>query len=133
MAARKLTSGAVARCLAGVGDGCWEGREAAPGLCGAPVPTRKGGEAVRRSLCGGRSRIRTGEVTGAHLRTNGRWRVDNLQWRGVLMYPHDWRTDRTARMAARAHGEWDSSARQLGGACIRAVDCSEGDNGSSFT
>jgi hypothetical protein len=41
---------------------------------------------------------------------------------GVLMYPHYWRMDGTARMAACARGELSSSVQWQGGACTCAAD-----------
>jgi hypothetical protein len=43
--------------------------------------------------------------TAAHLWTNGRWRADNMQGGGGLIYQHNQRTDEASWVAARACGE----------------------------
>jgi uncharacterized protein YraI len=62
-------------------------------------------------------------VTVAHLGTNGWRRADNMQGGGGLIYSSDRRLDGVAWVAARACGEWDSSARwQSGRVGVRLRD-----------
>jgi hypothetical protein len=89
----------------------WAGLGAALGPCGAPGPVGKEGEVVRRNLHDGCCGNRIGGVMAAHLWTNGRWRADDMQGGGGLLYLCNQRTDRAAWVVARACGEWDSLVR----------------------